>query len=302
MKRLLANLSRRLYNSPFKRVWHRLPGPVKFPVQQIRHWFSEADVPFEKIPRVYVTLLCNLRCPYCSDGLAYDKSEMSYEGLSGDEWIEVIDQLPGRSVIFTGGEPTLHPELPRVINSIDKSYIVLYTNLAYDLERFLSQLQKPVHFFSSFHPNNPQVSVEKSIAALKLLRDHPMCSSISSHHLIKHSSNGATEDFERYRAMFKSEGFDLLLYDDQFEVNVYGSDMCNFKIRKEVQCTMDRILIGPDGKRHICVSKMVRRTKDSIVALGDPKPTMICYEYGLCSPCDEVAQIVFDLKKAAPES
>jgi hypothetical protein len=55
----------------------------------------------------------------------------------------------------------------------------------------------------------------------------------------------------------------------------------------------DRILIGPDAKRHMCVSKMIRQAPDGHVAVSADAPSMECHEYGMCSPCDEVAQIRF---------
>jgi hypothetical protein len=54
---------------------------------------------------------------------------------------------------------------------------------------------------------------------------------------------------------------------------------------------LDRTLIGPDGKRYICVSKMVRNQQSGIVPMDTELPSMICDEYGKCSPCDEVAVI-----------
>lgn len=286
-------MARRLYNSPFKKAWRRLPTSLQNVVKLVRDRFSDSDTPFEQIPRVYISLLCNLRCPYCSDGLAYDKTEMKYHRLSANEWLPIIDSLPGNAVIFTGGEPTLHPELPDIINRCNKTYVCLYTNLAYDVPKFVNQLRKPIRFFTSFHPNNKQVTVDKSSAAIEFLKQHPMCIEVTSHHLIAHPSNGEAPELAAYKQKFKKRGTTLLIYDDQFEVNRYGPEMCDFKEKRRVRCTMERFLIGPDGKRHMCVSKMVRRTTDSHVPSDIKRPEMICNEYGLCSPCDEVAEITF---------
>ena len=60
-----------------------------------------------------------------------------------------------------------------------------------------------------------------------------------------------------------------------------------------MECRARRIVIGPDGKRHFCVSKMVRRTADRHVDLHEPEPHKVCAEFGLCSPCDEASEIRF---------
>ena len=291
----LLNLARRLYNSPAKKVLHRLPGPARDVVRAARDQLVDTADPLERIPRVYITLRCNLHCSYCSDGLAYDQSEMEYPRLTGEQWIEVIDALPGNSLIFTGGEPTLHPELPLIINSVRQPDISLYTNLACNVGKLLDSLTKPVRFFTSFHPNNLGVTVAKSVAALDLLKEHPMCREIVSHHIINHSSNGSADEIKAFSNEFSRAGYTLLRYDDQFDVNVYGADMCNFKVTKTVRCTVDRIIIAPDGKRYFCVSKMIRQTRDGAIPLETPLPSMICDEYGLCSPCDEVAQLEFNV-------
>lgn len=299
IKKHITIVARRAYNSPLKRLLRRMPQPAQKLIGKVRDHLAESEEPFEQIPRVYITLRCNLQCPYCSDGLAYDKSDMQYPRLSGDEWVGIIDELPGNSVIFTGGEPTLHPELPDIINRIRQSHICLYTNLAYNVEKFLNRLEKPIRFFTSFHPNNPGVTAAKSIAALKVLEEHPMCQEIVSHHIIRDPSNGTGNEINAFAKEFGRAGFPLLKYDNQFDVNVYGIEMCNFKKTKTVRCTMDRILIAPDGKRYMCVSKMVRQTSDGPIPLETKLPTMICGEYGLCSPCDEVAEISFDVDVGA---
>lgn len=282
---------RQLYNSRAKKIVRMLPRGIQGHINQYRDYVIGLEDPFEKIPRIYITLRCNLACPYCSDGLAYDMSDMKYDLLSGEKWVEIINNLPGNTVIFTGGEPTLHPYLPYIINTIRQSNIFLYTNLAYNVKKFLDQIAKPLSVFSSFHPNNKAVTLDGSIAALKILRDHPMCKEIVSHHLIMHTSNGAKEQFDAFKAAFRKEGFDLLLYGDQFENNVYGPEMCDNKTKKQVECSVNRILIAPDGQRCICVSKMVRKTSDRFVSVDATVPSMVCEEFGCCSPCDEVADI-----------
>ncbi len=79
-----------------------------------------------------LTPRCNLRCSHCyaeaGPALARDAA-MSY-----DNWINVLRQafdLGCRSVQFTGGEPTLCPELPRLLSAareIGFECVEVYTN------------------------------------------------------------------------------------------------------------------------------------------------------------------------------
>lgn len=285
------NFFRQLYNSRLKRILRRMPACIQKAVYRYRDYIADVKDPFEKIPRVYITLRCNLKCPYCSDGLAYDMSDMKYDELTGDKWVEIINTLPGNSIIFTGGEPVMHRDLPDIINNIKQENIFLYTNLAYDVRKFMDQLTKPVTVFSSFHPNNKSVSLENSIAAILILENHPMCSGVASHHIIEHQSNGSNDEIRKYKKCFEEAGIDLLIYGNQFITNNYGTSMCDMKKIKTVNCSYDRLIIGPDGNRIMCVSKMIRKTSDRIVSFDTELPMMLCDEFGKCSPCDEVAEI-----------
>lgn len=66
-----------------------------------------------------MTYDCNNDCPHC-----YNEAERLRLGLmSADQWKRVIDKLVTIGVphlIFTGGEATLHPDLPEVINYADR--------------------------------------------------------------------------------------------------------------------------------------------------------------------------------------
>jgi hypothetical protein len=272
-------------SQPFRRVARailkRLPGAMRDKIV--------AYTPHEKIPRVYPTLKCNLRCPFCSDGLDYDKSHMGYEPLTAEQWITILDALPGEAVVFTGGEPTLYQPLPDVINAIHQTEIFVYTNLAYDVEKFLDRLTKPIRIFGSFHPNNKGVTAERIIGNIAMVRAHPMCRTFENVHTIRHPSNG---DVDEHKRVFESAGLERDIYQDQFLTNSNSPAACNGEQLSTVRCVYDRVLIGPDGKRWICVSKMIRNIPDGLVPLDrETVPEMVCSEFGRCSPCDEVAKI-----------
>jgi radical SAM protein with 4Fe4S-binding SPASM domain len=67
-----------------------------------------------------ITYDCNNDCPHC-----YNEADRLAMGLmSASEWRQVIDKLNCVGVphlIFTGGEATLHPNLPEIIHHADQS-------------------------------------------------------------------------------------------------------------------------------------------------------------------------------------
>jgi radical SAM protein with 4Fe4S-binding SPASM domain len=75
------------------------------------------DVPHD----VYVILTsrCNLRCLHCYG--SFGEPGMRYGELSGDEWCRVFSEMSDLGVFFiniAGGEPTIHPEFPRIIDHL----------------------------------------------------------------------------------------------------------------------------------------------------------------------------------------
>lgn len=60
-----------------------------------------------------ITYRCNNDCAHC-----YNARERTFPGLTTAEWFDVLDRtwaLGIPHVVFTGGEPTLHPDLPALI-------------------------------------------------------------------------------------------------------------------------------------------------------------------------------------------
>jgi len=78
--------------------------------------FSLIDFP-GKISAVLFTRGCNFRCPYCHN------PELLRESCSGKIICELLSFLEKRKnqlqgVVITGGEPTIHPDLPDLVRAV----------------------------------------------------------------------------------------------------------------------------------------------------------------------------------------
>jgi len=83
----------------------------------------QGESTYAGLPCTFVRLAgCNLRCTYCDTNYAY------YEGkeISDEDIIAKIDEYGVKCVEFTGGEPLLQEETPKLIKALlDKGYNVL---------------------------------------------------------------------------------------------------------------------------------------------------------------------------------
>ena len=83
----------------------------------------QGESTFAGLPCTFVRLAgCNLRCTYCDTNYAY------YDGeeLSDDAIIRKIEEYGVTCVEFTGGEPLLQEETPKLLKTLlDKGYNVL---------------------------------------------------------------------------------------------------------------------------------------------------------------------------------
>jgi PqqA peptide cyclase len=74
-----------------------------------------------------LTYRCNLQCPYCYNPLDL---QSYHEELSAETWRRVLEEAAAMGVVqvgFSGGEPTLRPELPDLVGAASRAG--LYTNL-----------------------------------------------------------------------------------------------------------------------------------------------------------------------------
>jgi organic radical activating enzyme len=222
---------------------------------------------FERIPRVYMTLACNYSCEYCVNQLPPRKM------LTGEQWIEIIDALPGDEVIFTGGEPTIYKDFVKVVNGIHKNKVWVYTNMSWDVS-MLDRLERPLIVFASFHPGQKQTDtadVVASRAAELVRRGH----TLRDIHVVV-----ANENADSYVSTFEAHGVKLRVENDQWDL------LNNIIPDTDVTCRIDRMLIGPDGKRYICVRKLEFADATGYVDHLEDAVVQPCAIHGECRPCD----------------
>jgi MoaA/NifB/PqqE/SkfB family radical SAM enzyme len=122
------------------------------------HSSDEESIVFDlRFAWLEITGKCPLLCEHCYA----DSGPLESHGLMATaDWFRVIDQivgLGGRTVQFIGGEPTLHPALPDLIEHARRSglSIEIYTNLVRVTTRLWDAFGKPgVRLAVSYYSDN----------------------------------------------------------------------------------------------------------------------------------------------------
>jgi MoaA/NifB/PqqE/SkfB family radical SAM enzyme len=109
-----------------------------------------------------ITAKCNLLCSHC---YAESGPDVDLFGtMTHGDWKRVVDEaaeLGCRSVQFIGGEPTLHPRLPDLVDHANHrgfEFIEVYTNATRLGKKLLGCFQRGgVHVATSFYSDDPLV-------------------------------------------------------------------------------------------------------------------------------------------------
>jgi MoaA/NifB/PqqE/SkfB family radical SAM enzyme len=207
------------------------------------------------IPRIYLTLRCNLLCPYCSNG----QDAVGGEELDAKAWLKVIATLPTQGVCLTGGEPTIHPGFNEIVHRCGK-HVTVYTNLEQPLK--IKWLPKEVYVRASCHSETADAA-RRWVKRATALRDAGirMCITV----------------------VYPPPAVLAVLR--EYDIAVDVPQVRPTPVAPPVRCTVERILIGPDGKRYHCVGKLVRGDPTGRVSL-DNGNTVVCQTPHLCAACD----------------
>ena len=233
--------------------------------------------------RIYLTLACNLSCPYCVN----EKTRgivRARKPATAKAWAEAINR-EGRHVVFTGGEPFLFKDLPGLINAVDPFLsISVYTNLSRDVVDQLAAIEREVRFYVSWHAHQePDRDVFLNNA--KTILANPRFT-LTAHAIEAHENQRSLAgDLE----FFRENGLPIEVDVDQRDFegclkNATGDAICRKRI----------YLVDPEGDRYQCVSRLMRRNRPMENIFKNPLQEDICVDdcpdYGICAPCDGLGE------------
>lgn len=243
----------------------------------------ENGAQFDGHLRIYPTLACNLGCGYCVNEQMGQRPH-AFPRQPAGQWVEAINR-EGRHVVLTGGEPFLVPDLPELINGVTASLKVrVYSNFCLELKDMLAAITRPVHFYISWHPQK-RADRDIFLANVLAMRTNPLFT--ADIHAIDALETRPALD--RDLDFFASHG--LTLDKDADQRTFDGA--CQPSTRTAA-CSKTIYLIGPDGTRFQCVSRMMRndRPMENMLQgpLDDPEAASVCPDFGNCAPCDILGQ------------
>ncbi|NTV15394.1 MAG: radical SAM protein [Desulfobulbaceae bacterium] len=247
----------------------------------------------------FLTLRCNLRCPYCIN--RFGDLNSSGPLLAAGAWLTGLNRLQTKSdlpITLQGGEPSLHPGFYEIINGLRPDlHIDLLTNLQFDVDEFMARvpptrLKRDAPYASirvSYHPETMDLPVVQA-KILKMLTAgysvgiwavaHP--ANIRQVELAEASCRAAGIDFRRKDFLGIHQGVMYGHYTYEGAVDSTST--------LQVECRTSELLIGPAGDLYRCHSDLyaARDSYGSILEAGlaiDDK-FRPCSRYGACNPCD----------------
>ena len=233
--------------------------------------------------RIYPTLACNLRCAWCVNDQVEGGRRWTGQ-VSPAQWAEAINR-EGRHVVLTGGEPFLYPGLAELINAVDRRLqIRVYTNLGLELAEQIHSLNREVRFYVSWHPR-PEADRKMFLRNTEAILESPL-------RALEVHAIEAVEDRDRLGRdveFFQRQGLHVHLDEDQ-----RGFAGSRNTPARQAFCRRRIYLLGPDGRRYQCVSKLMRRADPMENILDGPLGQDLCFtlcpDHGRCAPCDGLGE------------
>jgi organic radical activating enzyme len=218
-------------------------------------------------------------CDYCSNSIHGKALKPWYQSQPASRWVEALERLGQKEITITGGEPFLYPELIGLINGF-KGETWLYTNLnKEEIPALMSKIEDKakIRVRATYHS-----WCEKSVFLKNLLELRRMEIAVSVHAVLAN-----VEALNLRTDYFRSYGFELGIDYDQ---RLHWSGK---KIIPMVKCSLQTVLVAPDGGLYHCVSRMLRKEKPdgcffTMAELEEKRPTY-CKETTFCTPCDLAA-------------
>jgi len=255
----------------------------------------------------FLTLACNLRCPYCINLYSQDRKlvRVSTRKMSPEDWIDAANRLVLRGdlpLTFQGGEPTLYEGFYRIVNEVKESIKMdLLTNMSFDVEEFIKNV--PTWRFTreapyasiraSYHPG--QNDIEDLIKKTSRLQKAGFRIGIYS---VLHPDPKAEKHIQEIQKRCIKLGIDFRTKEflGEWQGRLYGTYKYEGSVDGVVsgccECRTTEVIAGPDGNVYKCHSDLYD-SRDPIGHILDPDLTADhiasfrkCRHYGKCNPCD----------------
>jgi hypothetical protein len=254
----------------------------------------------------FLTLACNLRCPYCINrhGTIADSTSVRRH-MSADEWIAAADRLLLRDdlpLTLQGGEPTLHQGFFRIVNEVKPEIRMdLMTNLMFDVDAFIANV--PVWRFTreapyaairvSYHPG--QNDIDDLVAKTIRLQEAGFRIGLYG---IEHPDPEIRGHILEVQEKCLKLGLDFRLKEflGEHTGRMYGTfkyqDCVNAAGLKQCRCRTTELIADPAGYVYKCHADLYSgRNPIAHILDADFNEDSIdefreCACYGTCNPCD----------------
>lgn len=242
--------------------------------------------------RISPTLRCDCSCSYCAAEFRHRtdvKTLFRRRHLSPEQWVTICNKLD-TGIIIIGGEPFVYIGLIDIVEQIDHP-LRITSNLGPLTDKIIERLCKRgnIRMLTSYHHEQPgALTIEAfgrkvSMLAAGGLRCRINLVSRDAEHrkILKPIKRRFQKEFGiKDTNISKNARF----YDAWPGTQAKGP---NRTVLCQTGCLR---LVGPDGFRYPCESKMVRGVGQMEDLLADdPTPMKYsteCKEFGLCLPCD----------------
>jgi hypothetical protein len=242
--------------------------------------------------RISPTLRCTCQCAYCSAEFLHRpqlRTVYKRRPLTPKQWISICNKLD-TGLVFTGGEPFVYSGLLEVLEGVEHK-VRINSNLGTLSDTDIRRLgdRGEMMILASYHHQQPgALPLEAFARKVKLLQLGGIKIKVSmiatspehGHKVLK----PVKRLFYRKHRIKASISKDARVYDAWPGTQSRGAT-------KRVLCQTGCLrLVGPDGFRYPCESKLVRgvgQMEDLLT--DDPRPMdydVECGEFGFCLPCD----------------
>jgi len=241
----------------------------------------------------YLTLRCNLNCPYCINDFKKVKRKRDEIG----EWANGLNRFETDiPITLGGGEPTLHKDFYKIVKNIKPTLkLDLLTNLQFDEDEFIKNCKGRFNWGEgayknirvSYHPSqqNPEKLINKIIKLQKYFKiglfgiNHP--ENIEAN--IKMAELARKNQIYFFIKDFLGEYDGKLFGYYKYPAGLNGRP-------KKALCRTKEILIDPEGDVYRCHRDLYSK-ENPIGNILDTnwKPEFKfreCNNYGNCNPCD----------------